>query len=76
MVEVGVYKGTCDDADESAEAARKNSKIIQVKSVGNLVNEYKPDKEKEDGGWDEAQDEPPVFNVGFFFQVTGDGKIG
>jgi hypothetical protein len=70
VTEIGMNKRTGDNANEAAKPAGKNSKIIKIKAISNLVYKYKPDEKQQDGGRYQAQNEPFVFNVGFFRQFS------
>ncbi len=63
-------KWTGDDANQTLEPAGKNSKIIKINAIGNLVYKYQPYEKKDNGRRDKAQNEPFVFNVRFFGQVN------
>ena len=63
-------KGTGDDANQAAKPAGKDSKIIKINTIGNLVYKYKPDEKQKNGWRYQAQNEPFVFNVGFFGQFS------
>ena len=71
MIEIGVNKRAGNDANQPAEPAWKNTEIIQIKAISDLVYKYKPDEKENNGRGDEAQDEPSVFNIGFFWQENG-----
>jgi hypothetical protein len=72
VIEIGMNEGTCDDTEQTAEPAGKNSKIEKIDAISHLVNKCKPD-EKQDYGWlYQAQNEPFVLNVGFFCQMMSD----
>ena len=63
-------KGTGDDANQAAKPAGKDSKIIKINTISNLVYKYKPDEKQKNGWRYQAQNEPFVFNVGFFGQMN------
>jgi hypothetical protein len=69
VIEIGMNKGTRDDADQTAEPAGKNSKIIKINAISNLVDKYKPDEKKDNSRRYQAQDEPFIFKVWVFGQV-------
>lgn len=70
MIEIGMNKGTGDDTNHTAKPARKNSKIIKINAISNLIYKNKPDEKKKNSWRYQAQDEPFVFNVGFFGQFS------
>jgi len=52
-------------ANESLNFTWKNPVIIKVKAIRQFNNFDQPQNEYDNGRWNEAQDEPFVFDVGF-----------
>jgi hypothetical protein len=44
MIEIGMNKWTGNDANQTAKPTGKNSKIIKINTISNLVYKYKPDE--------------------------------
>jgi hypothetical protein len=70
VIESGMNKRAGNDANQPVSASWKNPEIEKIQAISNLVYKYKPDEKKNNGRWDEAEDEPLIFNVGFFGQVN------
>jgi hypothetical protein len=68
VIEISMNKGTSQDANQSVKTAGKDTEIVKINAICDLVYKYKPDEEQKDGWRYQAQDEPFIFNVGFFGQ--------